>query len=245
MLSFTNTTAAAPAGGATYAQGPALLTGGVIDYEFCWIATARDMFIPGGSTLAPSSYTSLRTSQQIFCRGLAETVHYQTSSSIPWQWRRIVFTYKGPLITLNAPTNTVPYSESSSGWTRTVNSWTASSILRDLVFKGKQGKDWSDIMIAPIDTQTITVMCDKRMTIQSGSDAGINRIKKFWHPANKNIMYNGDEDGNAQDSSTVSTPGKPGMGDMYVYDVIAPQLGASTSDQLSWEPCATLYWHER
>lgn len=243
MLSYTNTTAANPSGSPTYTIGAAVLAGGTA-YEFLWSPTARDITNLAG-VVQPSAISAARTSQTCFIRGVSETVHCQTSSSIPWQWRRIVFTYKGPTFVNGAPTNTALATETSNGMVRVVNSWAASAVPRNLIFKGVQGTDWNDAIIAPIDTTNITVKYDKVMTIKSGNDMGINIVKKFWHPANQNLVYNDDEFGQTEQTSFFSTPSKPGMGDMYIYDLVFPSLGATTTDLLSWEPCATLYWHEK
>lgn len=246
MLSYTNVTAAAPFGGTTYGIGAATLTGGTSAYEFLYIPTARDMFIPGGTVIGPTAMNALRTASTCFIRGISEKIHIQSSTSQPWVWRRIVFTYKGPIITLNAPTGAQPYVElAPQGMTRAVTNWNQSSQTRDFLFRGKQGQDWTDIFMAPIDTSNFTPLYDKTMTITSGNDSGFNKVYSRWHPINKNLHYNDDEDGTGEDTSKASTAGKPGCGDVYIYDILRAEAAATTSDLLLFEPNAVLYWHEK
>jgi len=61
-------------------------------------------------------------------------------------------------------------------------------------------------------------------------------------------MYDEDEQGGTPrgPGSYVSVSGKPGMGDLYVYDIVylaVPASGGSAS--MLWSPEGTYYWHER
>lgn len=62
---------------------------------------------------------------------------------------------------------------------------------------------------------------------------------------NKNLHYQSDEDGNNQSSSPYSVETKLGLGDYYILDIISAGTGATSSDRMSFDPEATLYWHEK
>jgi len=70
----------------------------------------------------------------------------------------------------------------------------------------------------------------------------------MWHPTRKNIVYNEDEEGGAPDAfgSYTSVIGRPGMGDLYVYDIVYNVIpSASGTTTLNFTPEGTYYWHER
>lgn len=246
MLSYTNVTAAAPFGGATFGIGAAILTGATSAYEFLFVPTARDMFINNTSTIGPTALNALRTASTCYIRGYSEKVHIQSSTSQPWVWRRIVFHAKGGVLAGTPPSNALPYVELvPQGFVRTVTNFNQSSTLRDQLFRGKQGVDWTDIFMAPVDQNNYNPIYDKTMTITSGNDSGFNKVYSRWHQINKNLVYNDDEDGLGEDTSRTSTTGKPGCGDVYVYDILRAEAAATTADQLLFEPTGVMYWHER
>lgn len=84
MLCYSNTTAASPQGGTTYAASDAVLTGGNF-YVFPWIASARPGTLSGGSAANPIMEAD-RTSTTCFMRGLKERIEIQTNSALSWQW---------------------------------------------------------------------------------------------------------------------------------------------------------------
>lgn len=246
MLSYTNVTAAAPFGGATFGIAAATLTGATSAYEFLYCPTARDMFVNNTSTIGPTAMNSLRTASTCFIRGISEKIHIQSSTSQPWVWRRIVFAYKGPAFAITAPAGALIQQELvPQGQVRTVTNYNQSNLIREQLFRGKQGIDWTDIFMAPIDTANYNPLYDKTMTITSGNDSGFNKVYSRWHPINKNLTYNDDEDGLGEDTAKFSTAGRPGIGDIYVYDILRAEAAATTSDVLLFEPNAVLYWHER
>jgi hypothetical protein len=114
-----------------------------------------------------------------------------------------------------------------------------------LLYKGLAGKDWDDLIVAPVDTSRISVKFDKTWTIQSGNSNGVVRERKLWHPMNKNIVYDDDENGDVEQASYFSVDSKAGMGDYYVVDIIQPGTGATSSDLLQISTNSTLYWHEK
>lgn len=247
MQIFTNVTTATPQGGTTYASTAAVLTA-TQQYIFPWVCTARDLSRDSGLSRGLVSDQATRTAQTCFMRGLSENIEISTNDGMPWQWRRVCFTLKGPAFTGNTTTGYAFWTQNSSGYTRTVNTAygnTYVGLIQSIIFKGAAGVDWSNLMTAPTDNTTVSIKYDKTVTIAAGNEEGTIRNYRRWHPMNKNLVYNDDEQGGGEVSSVFSTPGKPGMGDYYVIDIFQPRAGGTSSSQLRFEPSARLYWHEK
>lgn len=222
---------------------------------FPWICTARDnsTAVNGGET-ATIFDASSRTATTCYMRGLKESIEIQTSSGVPWQWRRVCFTTKDPGATLATGGGGISgFFENSNGFQRLVYNVTsgttadalALTTLRNILFKGSLGIDWIDYFTAPLDTARVTVKFDKTRTISSGNTSGCIRKYPVWHAMNHNLVYDDDELGSVEGANYFSVASKAGMGDFYVVDFFQPGKGSTSTDQLSFEPQATLYWHEK
>jgi len=191
-----------------------------------------------------------------YIRGVKEKTSYLTDTGESWRHRQIVFTNKGDL----------PLGEEFEG-DRTISSVTDSAgretfyrgvaplpdtsrvPFNALLFKGNGVtstgvRDWVDLMTAPLDKTRFKIISDSVFHIHSGNDTGVTRTRSKWYPVNKNLNYGDEEFGNQMFSSYKSTTGRPGIGDVYVYDIISSATTA-TSSTLLWAPQATLYWHEK
>lgn len=204
-----------------------------------WCATARDL--TSGSNLPGN--TSLRTSDVCYMRGLKERINFSTDTGASWRWRRICLTRKGAWVGSNTELEVSP-----QGWTRYIYDQTnlpgQLSVITTDLFKGFQGRDWSDPFTAALDTDRQTIMYDRVSTMSSGNSAGKYFQKKLWHPMNKNLVYSNDEEGDSMSPDIRSTTGRAGMGDYYVVDIIQCVTGAA-ADHMTFNPEATLYWHEK
>lgn len=227
------------------------LAGGLI---IPWISTARDRRFDG-STSGDVNDSATRTAQTCFMRGLKERIEIQTNSPHTWRWRRICFTMKSTdLVELNDGTAFNLWLLTSGGYVRALpnlnvpgntNSLEQRDKLVEMIFKGKFNTDWLNGYTAKLDTNRITPLYDKVVTLRSGNDRGSAWMFNRWHAMNKNLIYEDDEDGGAEDTNVLSIDGKAGMGDYYVVDLIEAAEGAGESDQLAFKPHATLYWHEK
>ncbi|AXB22639.1 capsid protein [Lepus americanus faeces associated genomovirus SHP11] len=198
-----------------------------------------------------------RTSSTIFAKGLSERMRIQTSSGLPWFHRRVCFTTKGPNafnVINSTDTPTVPwapYLDTSNGIERPMINLDINAMpgtlgsQYGLLFKGRQGVDWNDTIIAPLDTARVTVKYDKTWTLQSGNANGVIRERKLWHPMNHNVVYDEDEDGEVQGTSYYSVDSKAGMGDYYVVDFFQAGVGGTSTDLISVNASSTMYWHEK
>lgn len=217
---------------------------------FPWICTWRDN--GGAGTIYDDA---IRSSTTCFMRGLKEKIVISSNDGTQWLWRRICFTMKGgdfyDLATTGysfAATTTV------GGFERIVNdinnaTSTAGQNLRtrvlDQIFRGGNTVDWTNLFTAPLNPLRVSVKYDRTISISSGNAAGKTQIFSKWHPMNKNLVYDDDENGQETEPSATSTKGKAGMGDYYVIDIFTSGPAASSGSQMSFAPEATLYWHEK
>lgn len=246
MISFNNFSSTGQSS-STYKTGAALLVGGQT-YMLPWIPTARPLTASSGASYTVGDKTA-RTATTCFIRGLKEKIQVQTNSGVPWQWRRIVVRLKGDAINLYSGSMFNWYQETSNGIMRNLNDALSQSSVgspvNKLLWQGSQSVDWSSYFTAKVDNNNVTVMYDKTRIISSGNASGVMRNFNMWHGLNKNLVYADDEAGDQTVGQPYSTAGKAGCGDMYIFDIIAGGTGSSSSDQMTFDPEATLYWHER
>ena len=244
MLAYSNITTSNPNGSTTFTNDGAVLNGNQT-YTMLWCATSRDLSNSGGGANIVIN-RSERTANTCYMRGLSEICRIQTVDGLPWTWRRICFTVKGTAIKGASTTVRALTAETAPGGVRRVLApWQTDVTVPNLVFRGAASVDWNDALTAPLDTTRITVRYDRTVTIASGNEEGSNRVYKRWHPMNKNLVYDDDENGDGETSSGYSTTGKAGMGDYYVYDIFVPRYGGAASSQLMFTPESSLYWHEK
>lgn len=254
MLTYTNSTAASQSGGTTYSSDvSAIVTGGQGvngAATFLWCATARDNTVSNSGTKGTKYDVSTRTSSACYMVGLKESIEIQVSNGMPWQWRRICFTMKGTL-GLTQNTGFAQSFETSNGYVRVLNQVSGEPgggqqyTLFERLFKGQNTVDWNDVMTAKVDKSRVTLRYDKTCSLASGNDDGLIRKYSRWHDMHKTLVYNDDELGGATNAQSYSTLGRAGMGDYYVLDLFRARTGATSADQITFRPEATLYWHER
>jgi len=257
MMPVTNITTSGQSGSAAYLYQPAVINGGLpgpnpAQFPMVWCATARDYEYTPGSGAGSVGNSATRTAQTCYMRGLKENIEIQISDGLPWQWRRICFTYRN--LTTILPNSVVAGSafqgraKFTSGYARVMNLIPTSALVdafEAILFKGAKDQDWKDPMIAPVDTLRVDVKSDRTITIASGNEDGVIRKYSRWYPMNKNLVYADDEFGGGFNASEYSVSDKRGMGDYYICDYFAPRAGSSTSNQLRVSMNSTLYWHEK
>lgn len=240
MLSFSNEVADTQSG--DYANGPALLMG-TRTYLFPWVCTARDLG-------ASDSNESARTRSSVYWRGIKEKIQVQTNNGRPWQWRRICFQVKRQdMLNTTAAKfrwwSTFP----NVGVVRLVNDVSnnaaSAGMLLGALFDGAQGTDWVSYFTAKVDTNRVKLCYDKTRIISAGNDQGMMRNYNQWHPMNKTMYYEDDENGFSEDYGPYASGSRKGMSDYIIFDIIAAGTGGSIADRLSFNPEATAYWHEK
>lgn len=213
-----------------------------------WCASARPLALPTDNQVS----RAMRTAHTCYIRGLREQWNYRTNDGATWVHRRIIFASKGlaPTLTVLPATPPLYFEGSTLGMTRMLGNsrgQAGENTLFPILFAGRTQVDWNGALHAKVDTSRITLLYDKIFTLQSGNETAQYRNRRFWHPVNKNIVYNNDEDGDkeTEDVTTLfSHAGKSGLGDIIVVDII-DCAAASSTHTLTINPQATLYWHER
>lgn len=226
-------------------QAGAFLTGEK-GYQLLWCPTARDRTTSDQGRLGDdaSSSEAARQNETVYMVGLKERIEAFANNGKAWQWRRICFTLKGASINSS---ETPPFYENSDGFVRVIRDYNGTddgSAITDIVFRGTQNIDWSNVMTAPTDNRRCTIKYDKTIVIGSGNESGRVHNYRRWHPMKSSLVYDDDEAGGSTNANYFSVSGKQGMGDFYIMDIITCP-GGTSGDNLSWNPEAILYWHER
>lgn len=257
MLSASNTNGSG-AGRAT-TVGPFFVSGSTGYAYSLWNATARSLTTGGNN---PNLFVDKadRTSTTCYMRGLREVIRVQTSSPLPWVWRRICFTTKDDVFQSKvggdtAPTQTyIPYFDTPTSNIGMFRQWfnlqinnmpNTVSVFNGIIFQGQEGSDWNNILNAKPDSTRIRTWSDTQIPLHTGNQSGYFKTHKRWYPMNKNLVYNDDESGAGESTSYTTTQARPGMGDYYVLDIFVPGIGGSATDLLNVDSQATLYWHEK
>lgn len=234
---------------ATAINGPATLTG-TAPTLLLWCATARDNTVASGGTGGGKFQTATRTATTCYMRGLSEKIYIQTGTALPWEWRRICFCFRNTALLLPSVT---PFIENSNGFGRLIYNLssgsatdnTARGALTGFLFKGVVNVDWSSILTAPVDTSRVDLKYDRTIPLRPQTTGGFTGKYNMWHPMNKNLRYDDDEQAGGTNSSYYSVNDKRGMGDYFVVDFFAPGLSGTSTDTLVYAPTASLYWHEK
>lgn len=261
MLTSSNTTGDGSIRSTGVALGGGFVRGDNNFTTFIWSPTARTLnqFSGGSATVVQEA---MRTATECYMRGLSEHIRIQTNSPAPWLWRRVCFKTKDARFTQFSPGDTADAAQRYRVANQTANGYqrvffqvsgsggsnvtldTYNNIL-DVLFKGAQGIDFTDFTLAQVDTRRVDLCYDKTVKLASGNSSGVLREYKRWHPMNKTLVYDDDEQGEVEVSSYFSVKDKRGMGDYMVLDLFSPGVGASASDLLAINTSTTLYWHEK
>jgi len=224
-----------------------------------WCATQRSRDTGTPDVPGRVDEPATRTATKCFMRGLRQRALIQTSGSGAWIWRQITFTFYSDFLYRNHDgisdniiarysLETVP-----NGYRRALpffngglpSDATRLTQLFAYVFKGAQNTDWNNPITAKTHSERVRIKSDRTRKISSGNDAGVFRIYKDWFPMNHTLEYDEDEFGGVQGLGDLSSATRSSMGDYYVLDIFQPSIGATSDEQLVFDPEATLYWHER
>lgn len=257
MLQFANTSTST-GGSVTIGPGP-LVVNGTNNYVGMFIPTAQDLNDSSGG-LGAIAEQAARTSTTCYMKGFAENIRIQTSSGIPWFWRRIIFSSKRPTAfntfsSSDTPTQTNSgnpgFVDTTNGMERlyfnqfTNNANNTIGLWYTFLFRGVQGKDWVDPLTAPVDPTRVNLRSDVSRTIRSGNASGTVRDFKTWVPMNRNLVYDDDESGDNETTAYLSVQDNRGLGDIYVFDIFIAGTGAGSGDLLQLTSTSSLYWHEK
>jgi len=246
MLQWVPSDQGNPAGAGSAADFNIPANQGIAAFLFC--PTARQIDADGTAKDEPQA----RTKQTIFARGYKEVTTLRIAGGVPYRWRRICFRCKGgpELWIANSASGTFsqPFYRmyTSFGYVRIAVSLPVAfqTIIEADLFRGVQNQDWSSPFNAKVDTSTFDVVSDRTITLNPGNSVGHTRTVKQWYPMNKNLTYTDDEAGVTVDTNEFSVPGKQGMGDFFIFDIMQSTTSAQEAGLL-FNHEGTFYWHER
>lgn len=222
---------------------------GDTSYEFLFSPTAR--------TLDTQPRINMRNKTVTYARGYresCETISDFTGTAITgnWTWRRIVFSTKDAFYE-SFPDSTVQYYDGSTvGYCRPAwnllgigtQTGTARNALEDMLFEGSVLVDWYSRLSAKVNTKRVTLHYDKVLQLTSGNNQPRIHRNKFWHGFNKPLVYRDHESGPSQAVDAFSTEGKPGIGNVFIWDYFE-NASENPDQRLQWQPLGTYYWHEK
>lgn len=252
----------------TLRAGPVYVKGGVTSGVantngglFVWSPTMRPI---NDNTVSENT----RSARDVYHKGFREVIRVESSSAVPWMWRRIIVETKEDDFSYFAndedqptlpPRGFVPWYQGGGGigrlwYNQYGNRDTPSDVRIDVVlgevsanlFEGQRNSDWTDTLDAKIDTDRYKVRYDRKITLSSQNDEGFIKKLKFYHSFDSMMYYDHDESGGGTgNQSVLCTQAKKGMGNIYIIDIIEGGFSSDDTDvlRISAESCA--YWHER
>ncbi|QIR82254.1 capsid protein [Chicken genomovirus mg8_401] len=234
--------------------GEATTLTGNSTWGIIWNASGRSIgrLNPTGQALFPLEAD--RGKSRVYFRGVAEKMSMETNSNAAWIHRRTVFLDGGETIRTHMPPDTASTLTGSLGYVRplyTVLNTAAASEpgatawheISDQIYDGQHNVDWSNLITARMDSQKVKVLYDKTRRISSGNDRGTWKINKYWHPVNRTIIYDDDQDGNEINTAPWSSGSRQSAGDVIVMDIFSCADGEE-ADEIRVGVESTVYWHE-
>lgn len=210
-------------------------------YSGIWCPTYR-LF---NSTITNESARNART---VYWKGLAERYRIETTTNLPVEFRRIVFSCPDRILLTStaAATDQPPFmfESATNRYWRSLGTGPMNTDYLDGIFAGQRGIDWLNPMTAKTDTKRVKVLSDRRYKISSGNDAQTAKEFKFYDVFNKNMTYDDDEAGGLVATSGFAQYSNNGqMQNVYVLTL----LYAITNQALTptVDITSTVYWHER
>lgn len=188
-----------------------------------------------------------RNKRDVFWKGFAENVRFDTNSPNPLLVRRVVFSTPY-VIDLTGPIN-----DNTTQPTRVVGNGkhfiglgngNKSVDVLELILAGRNQQDWNDPMTAKIDTTRVRVMSDKTMTIRSGNTGDSFKQFKFYDRVNRKMVYDDEENANGVQGSGWAATSYAGQL-QNIYCVYLMLNLSSTSMNLNFHQMRTAYWHEK
>lgn len=197
----------------------------------------------------------VRANQEVFMRGIKDRIMVSATFSLIhrrvcfWSHRRIddarPFVMENPDV-IDAP----PYQRRNL----VALYPNLDEEIFEYLFKGTVGFDYSENSRwdTPLDNKRVKVVYDKQYTITpnyaapDGAQFGKTLTRKLWHPINRKVLYDDDEEGADVNGSGWSAQTPESLGNYYVFDIFSTgQAVEGSTDQVgSFMPESTTYWHE-
>lgn len=193
------------------------------------------LFSPTARQYENSDDPTDRSRQIVYWKGVREIGNLTTDTSVPWEWRRIVFEAKA--LRVNEA-----HGLTSNGYRRVTAPFGDLPTL-NIIFEGAATSDRSRLMDGKVDTNLVKLHYDKKVVLRSGNDGIHYHNYKHYFPLNANMYYADDESSDSMISSNWCSNTRKGMGNIFIIDLF--RCVSSGNHQLKWTPGATVYWHEK
>lgn len=226
-------------------------------WAFGFVATARSL-AANTTNRGIVSDDATRTATECYMKSYTERILVQLEINQPVRWRRVCFTWKSPFLVTSSVALGGTGAEghmwigNDDGYHRALTQLFPSSgdtnviwqQFLDIMFMGEFQKDWTDIILAPLDKRRITVKSDHTTVIQSKNDVGTIRQFRRSYRLSHTLVYNDDEQGGGKRESVLSSLQRKSMGDYYIIDLFDLGLGIE-GQTVNFTPEGQLRWTER
>lgn len=189
----------------------------------------------------------VRNKREIFWKGFAENIRFDTNSPNPLLVRRIVFStpYRielaGPVNdNTTQPTRVVSNGKHYIG----LGNGPKNVDMLELLLAGKNQQDWNDPMTAKVDTSRVKVHSDRTLNIRSGNTGDAYRQFKFYDRINRKMVYDDEENANTVDPSGWAATAYGGNLQNIYCAYILLNLGSLNMNPNIYQ-MRTAYWHEK
>lgn len=198
-----------------------------------------------------------RMSNTCYVRGFKERMDFVLAAGETVQWRRIVFAGKGlstfqtPVTsTSDGPCDWQPSGRFNNESFRSMVNLNAhakyAAVLSAIseMFVGQSGIDFLSVINAKPDRTNFQILSDRVVNVVPSTTAVYQKTYTMWHPINRSITYNYDEDGDELGVAQMySTTSRIGLGDVYVLDMFQGVGSATSVHKVASQ--STYYWHEK
>lgn len=189
----------------------------------------------------------VRNKREIYLKGFAENIRFDTNSAYPLMVRRVVYAtpYKIALQGgVTGPDTQDTKVVASKKHYIGLGYGPKNVDVLELVLAGTNQVDWNDILTAKIDNSRIRLFSDKCMTIRSGNTADAFRQFKFYDRINRKLSYDDEESANTIIGSGWAAEAHNGdLQNVYCTYFLQNVSQASISPTI--HQMRTMYWHEK
>lgn len=179
-----------------------------------------------------------RNSSSIYYRGVRDSMDFRSIDGTPWVQRRIVVGSRLNVV------DTAAFdlgNQRDTGRLFSLNKPSYAAFL-EVIMRGTSSVDWVDPITAKVDQKRVTLYHDKVYKHTPQTANGSYKTIKFWHPINKTIMYDDEENGSTNNASPWAA-NQAGNENIYIVDIWVANAGGVNAPAVNFQ--ATSYWHER
>lgn len=187
----------------------------------------------------PGASESQRGKAKVTWTGIGEVINYETKGNAPFIHRRIIFAAPNAL----ADAELLFKAAAGGGYFRSVVKETSDLPLGVInsLFTEARGKDWTNELVAKVETKNVELLSDVTEYVQGGSDAGKVKKTRKYLEINREMEY-ADAGGVSGGSPWASQTSA--LGNVYVLDIFSNRESDEDAAAGVVSTELTVYWSE-